>query len=122
MITPPVRVFTDAEIAERLSVLPRWRLEGGALHRTFRTASFKATLMLVTTIGHLCEAAWHHPEMVVGFDTLRVKLSTHKPPGITEKDFALAARIDAVVDWRPAEDDPFTGPPADPRHAYLRDA
>lgn len=115
------RVFGDAEILERLAGLPHWRHEDGALLRQIRTASFKATLMLVTTVGHLCESAWHHPEMVVGFDTLLVKLSTHRPRGITEKDFALAARIDAVVDWRPCEGDPFSGPPDDPRHAYLRD-
>ena len=101
--------------------LPRWTYADASLQRRFGTASFKATLMLVTTIGHLCEAAWHHPEMVVNFNSVLVKLSTHKPEGITDKDFTLAARIDAVVDWRPGDTDPFTGPPADPRHAYLRD-
>ena len=114
-------VYGDAEIAQRLASLPRWAYAEGALRRTFRTASFKATLMLVTTVGHLCEAAWHHPEMVVGFNTLVVKLSTHQPQGVTDKDFALAARIDALIDWRPGESDPFTGPPDDPKHRYLRD-
>ena len=107
-------VHSDGEIVERLAALPLWSFEQGTLRRTFRTSSFKATLMLVTTIGHLCEAAWHHPEMVVGFDTLLVKLSTHRPRGITEKDFALAARLDAVLDWHPEA--PFTAPPA--AHAY----
>ena len=107
-------VYDADAIADRLAALPGWTCEGGVLQRTFRTAGFKATLMLVTTVGHLCEAAWHHPEMVVGFNTLLVKLSTHKPKGITDKDFALAARIDGVVDWRPEA--PFTPPPA--AHAY----
>ena len=116
------RIYSGAEISDRLAGLPRWHYADGALKREFRTASFKATLMLVTTVGHLCEAAWHHPEMVVNYDRLLVKLSTHKPRGITDKDFALAARIDATVDWRPGDEDPFTGPPDDPRYAYLRDS
>ena len=107
-------VFNAETIADRLGALPFWTFESGALQRTFRTSSFKATLMLVNTVGHLCEAAWHHPEMVVGFNTLLVKLSTHKPKGITDKDFGLAARIDAMVDWRPEA--PFAPPPA--AHAY----
>ncbi len=107
-------VYSDGEIVERLATLPLWSFEQGTLRRTFRTSSFKATLMLVTTVGHLCEAAWHHPEMVVGFDTLLVKLSTHRPRGITEKDFALAARLNAVLDWQPEA--PFTAPPA--AHSY----
>ena len=109
-----LRVYGAEAIADHLTVLPSWIFKDGALQRTFRTSSFKATLMLVTTVGHLCEAAWHHPEMVVGFNTLLVKLSTHRPEGITEKDFVLAARIDAVVDWRPEA--PFAPPPA--AHAY----
>ena len=107
-------VYGAEEIAARLAALPNWAYADGTLQRTFRTADFKATLMLVTTVGHLCEAAWHHPKMVVVYDSLCVKLSTHKPRGITEKDFALAARIDAVLDWRP--ETPFTPPPA--AHAY----
>lgn len=102
-------VYGAEEIAARLATLSSWTYAEGALQRTFRTAGFKATLMLVTTIGHLCEAAWHHPEMMVGYNTLCVKLSTHKPRGITDKDFALAARIDALLDWRPPA--PFTPPP-----------
>ncbi len=107
-------VYDVEAIADRVGALSSWTYEGGALQRTFRTSSFKATLMLVTTVGHLCEAAWHHPEMVVGYNTLLVKLSTHKPKGITDKDFALAARIDATVDWRPEA--PFAAPPT--AHAY----
>ena len=116
-----MKVYGEDEIVARLASLPRWTYADGAIQRTVRTASFKATLIVVTTIGHLCEAAWHHPEMVVGFDTVLVKLSTHKPKGITDKDFALAARIDVVIGWRPEASDPFTGPPDDPRHAYLRE-
>ena len=109
-----MKVYAEDEIAARLTALPSWTYEDGALRRTIETSGFKATLMLVGVVGHLCEAAWHHPEMVVGYNTLLVKLSTHRPKGITDKDFVLAARIDALVDWR--AEPPFTPPP--PAHAY----
>ncbi len=112
--------YDDAAVAARLARdLPRWTLVQGAIQRTIGTANWKATLMVVTTIGHLAEVAWHHPDLLVSFDTVTVRLSTHSEHGITDLDFALAAKIEEVVCWHPGA--PFRGTPKDPRHAYLRD-
>ena len=118
---PAEQVYAEAEIGERLATLPAWRHRDGALERRFRTASFKASLMVVTTVGHLCEAAWHHPEMVVTFNTVVVRLWTHSANGITAKDFELAAKIEEVIGWQPGKmAGALMGPPSDPRHAYIR--
>ena len=110
-----------AIVTARLAAeLPGWTFVDGAIERRIRTASWKATMMVVTTIGHLAEVAWHHPDLLVAYDTVTVRLSTHAPRGITDLDFALAAKIDAVVEWRPGA--PFSGTPDDPRHAYIRRA
>jgi 4a-hydroxytetrahydrobiopterin dehydratase len=113
------QTYDEAAIEARLTAeLPHWRFSEGTLQRTYKTASWKATLMVVTTIGHLAEAAWHHPDLAVSYDSVTVKLSTHSAKGITDLDFALAARIEDVVSWRPGP--PFSGTPNDPRHAYLK--
>ena len=114
------RTYTASEIADRLSALRGWTYADGFLQRTFRGENFKSILIIVTTVGHLCEAAWHHPEMVVGYNTVLVKLCTHSAGGVTDKDFALARKIEEVIAWRPGADSPLTGTPADPRHAYIR--
>ena len=55
------RVYQPDEIATRLSrELPHWRYENGWIRRTFRTSSWKGTLMVINAVGHLAEAAWHH--------------------------------------------------------------
>ena len=113
------RTYEPAEIERKLTDLPHWRFGEGALQRTYRTSGWRATLMVVTTIGHLCEAAWHHPDLVVGYDSVTVKLSTHSAKGITDRDFALAAKIEDVVAWQPGkEGGALTGPPAS--QAYLK--
>ena len=118
---PSDRIYDDTEINERLAPLRGWRHVEGAIERRFRTASFKASLMVVTTIGHLCEAAWHHPEMTVGFNTVVVRLWTHTAKGVTDKDFELAAKIEEVIGWRPElTGGALSGPPHDSRHAYIR--
>lgn len=115
------KTYDASEIAGKLAILPHWTYVDGALSRTYTTANFKATMMVVVTIGHLCEAAWHHPDLVVSYNKVVVRLSTHSAKGITDKDFALASKIEDVVAWRPgSEKGPFDGTPEDPRHAYLK--
>lgn len=112
----------DAEtVTERLRrELPRWRLEDGWIRRTYKTNSWKGTLMVINAVGHLAEAAWHHPDLTASYAWVEIRLTTHTAKGITEKDLALAAKIEEVVCWRPAEGGPLEGTPADPRFAYIK--
>jgi len=49
-----------------------------------------------------------------------VKLQNHAAKGITDKDFALAKKLDEVLMWRPGEDSPLEGTPEDARFKYLK--
>ena len=96
------RVYDETEIGQRLQgTLPHWTYERGWLRRTYRTHSWKGTLMVVDAVGHLAEAAWHHPDMTLSYAWVEVRLMTHTAKGITDKDFELAAKIEEVVQWRP---------------------
>ncbi|MEX6506630.1 4a-hydroxytetrahydrobiopterin dehydratase [Jiella sp. M17.18] len=114
--------FSDAEVAARLAAeLPSWRIEDGRIGRTYRTHGWKGTLMVVNAIGHLAEAAFHHPDLGVSYASVEVRLMNHAAGGITESDFALAKMIEQVVMWQPGrEEGPLSGTPADPRFAYIR--
>lgn len=105
MKTPDERVYSDDEVGAKLAaVLPHWHLEDGWIRRKYKTSGWKATLMVVNTIGHLAEAAWHHPDLTVSYAFVIVKLVTHSAKGITDKDFALAMKIEDVVCWQPGKD------------------
>ncbi len=117
------QTYSDAEVKERLARdLPDWRLEGRWICRKYRTYGWKGTLMVVNTVGHLAEAAWHHPDLVASYAFVEVKLTNHAAKGITDKDFALAAKIEQVISWRPgSEDGPLEGTPnSDQRFAYIK--
>ena len=61
-------VFSSEEIEARLKdELPQWYLEDGWIRRKYKTSGWKATLMVVNTVGHLAEAAWHHPDLTVSY-------------------------------------------------------
>ena len=105
--------YDAAGIERKLGALPHWRYADGVILRTYMTSGWRATLMVVTTIGHLCEAGWHHPDLEVSHDSVTVKLSTHSAKGITDKDFEMAAKLEDVVAWQPGKaGGALTGPPA----------
>jgi 4a-hydroxytetrahydrobiopterin dehydratase len=104
-------VLTPDEIASRLKDLPGWELRDGWIRRAYATPGWPHTLMLVNAIGYRAEAAFHHPDMNVGWAQVTVKLQTHSAKGITEKDFALAREIEAVATWLPEKGGPLEGFP-----------
>lgn len=98
-------VYSELEVKEKLeSELPQWFLENGWIRRKYKTSGWKATLMVVNTVGHLAEAAWHHPDLTVSYAFVIVKLCTHDAKGITDKDFELALKIEQVIGWQPAKE------------------
>ncbi|MCI1192803.1 4a-hydroxytetrahydrobiopterin dehydratase [Calidifontimicrobium sp. SYSU G02091] len=119
----PDEVYTAEEIAARLAdELPAWTYEDGWIRRKYRTSGWKGTLMVVNAIGHLAEAAWHHPDLTVSYAFVNVKLMNHAAKGVTDKDFELARKIEEVIMWRPGAQpgSALEGTPDDPRFKYLK--
>jgi len=117
------KAYSQDEIEQRLKQeLPHWYYENGWIRRKFRTHGWKATLMVVNTVGHLAEAAWHHPDLTVSYAFVIVKLMTHTAKGVTDKDFALAKKIEEVVQWNANAETGgiLEGTPDDPRFRYLK--
>src|SRR3974390_1628508 len=99
MSTKKEKVYTPEETVARLTGagLAEWDLEDGWVGRKYNTDGWPTTLMLTNAIGYLCEAAYHHADLTITWGKLWVKLQTHSAGGITDKDFALAKKIEEVV-------------------------
>jgi len=116
------KTYTGEEIEGYLkNNLPNWYFENGWIRRKYKTSGWKGTLMVINTIGHLAEAAWHHPDISASYAFVIVKLQNHAAKGITQKDFSLAEKIESVVQWNPStEDNTLEGTPEDPRFKYIK--
>lgn len=84
------------EIATRLAALDGWAREGNAIVKTFHFANYHETLAFVNAVAWIAHRSDHHPDLEVGYDRCRVSSTTHSAGGLTAKDFANAARIDAL--------------------------
>ncbi len=117
------RTYADDEVKARLKrELPHWSLEGGSICRKYNTHGWKGTLMVINAVGHLAEAAWHHPDIAASYAWVEVRLQNHAAKGITDKDFQLARKIEDVIAWQPGkEGGALEGTPEqDERFAYIK--
>lgn len=116
------KTYDEKEIQAYLKEqLPHWFYENGWIRRKYKTSGWKGTLMVINTVGHLAEAAWHHPDISASYAFVIVKLQNHAAKGITDKDFILAKKIESVVQWKPGEEEgTLEGTPEDPRFKYIK--
>ncbi len=89
--------ISPAEIESHLSALPTWTInDQGELTRTFKQDNFLAGLAFVNQIAPIAEAAGHHPDVLLTYPSVTIRLTTHDAGGLTSSDFALAKQIDAI--------------------------
>mgnify|MGYP001161016481 CR=1 FL=1 len=117
------KIYNEAEIKEKLKKdLPLWEFEGKWIKRKYKTQSWKSTLMVINTVGHLAEAAWHHPDITASYAWVEVRLTDHAAKGVSDKDFELAKKIEETIQWDPADEDNILEgtPKDDQRFSYIK--
>jgi len=91
--------LSEAEVAERLPLVPDWELvEGGkAIRLTQRLRDFQAAIDFIVEVAKIAEEQGHHPDLrLYSYRTLEIEFSTHSIGGLSDNDFFMAARVDAL--------------------------
>ncbi|HEY9687500.1 MAG TPA: 4a-hydroxytetrahydrobiopterin dehydratase [Coleofasciculaceae cyanobacterium] len=89
--------LTQDEIRKHLEQLPTWQLVDNALERHYDGQSYLEALEKLNAIAQLSEASDHHPELRLGWKHLTIRYWTHVANGVTELDFELAHRVEALL-------------------------
>ncbi len=89
--------LTPAQIKTALASVPNWKRKGAVITRTYQFNDFVAAMRFVNAIAKLAEKAWHHPDIDIRWNKVTLALTTHDQGGLTQKDFALAKKIDAAA-------------------------
>ncbi len=91
---PPL---TDAQVAPLLEQLRDWQVvDHHHLSKTYKFPDFVTALAFVNRVGSVAESQAHHPDLSLGWGRVGIEIWTHKIDGLTESDFILAAKIDAL--------------------------
>ena len=84
-----------------LGDVPGWSVEEADGHlqltKTFKFKGFLPGVELVNRFASVAEAEGHHPDLLLTYGSLAVRLWTHTAGGLTENDFILAARLERVA-------------------------
>jgi 4a-hydroxytetrahydrobiopterin dehydratase len=84
---------------ELLAQVPDWKLgaDGKRIARAWRVRDFATGIDFFCRIADVAEAEDHHPDLhLANYRDVTVELSTHAAGGLTENDFIMAAKIDAL--------------------------
>ena len=90
-------LLSDIEIQRELGTLQGWSRRGPALTKSFEFPTFPAAIAFVNRVAEVAEKMIHHPDVDIRYTRVTCTLSTHSAGGITRKDFALAAAMEAVA-------------------------
>ncbi|HET9094272.1 MAG TPA: 4a-hydroxytetrahydrobiopterin dehydratase [Solirubrobacteraceae bacterium] len=96
MTTPPL--LTGDAVAARLLGL-EWRLEDGMIVRDLEFEDFAAAIAFLNRVAAVAQTYDHHPDMLLhGWNKVKLSLTNHAAGGLTEIDFDMAVRFDALVE------------------------
>ena len=84
--------------SQRLKQLTGWTLVDGGkgIRKEFSFKNYYPTMAFVNAVAWIANQQDHHPDMTVGYNKVGVVFSTHDAGGLTENDFAAAAKVDAL--------------------------
>ena len=85
-----------AEVKNALASVPEWKKTGAMIRRTFVFKDFPAAIKFVNAVAKPAEKAGHHPDIDIRWNKVTLALTTHDEGGLTEKDFALAQKLDRL--------------------------
>ena len=94
-----VEPLSRAQAEEYLGVSDRWTLSPDAkeISKQFVMRDFLAAVDFINAIARVAEEEDHHPDLhLTGYRTLTIRLATHAIQGLSQNDFILAAKIDAL--------------------------
>ncbi|MCB0403452.1 MAG: 4a-hydroxytetrahydrobiopterin dehydratase [Bdellovibrionales bacterium] len=91
-----VEAFSVEKSRQWLEKVPGWTLQGNKIEKTFKFKNFVEAMAFVNRMADIAEAEGHHPDISIHYSQVTVTLWTHAIGGLSENDFILAAKIEAI--------------------------
>lgn len=93
--TPPLKGAPLKSFQSQLQ--PGWKvIDEHHLEKEYTFKDFKEALAFTNKVGALAEQEGHHPDIYLSWGKVKIILWTHKINGLSESDFILAAKCDAL--------------------------
>lgn len=91
-------LLSKEDIKRLLKKVPEWELEGSRITRTVEFDGFTDAVDFINDVAEIAEEEGHHPDIDIRYNKVILSLTTHDAGGVTEADFAVAQRLDNLID------------------------
>jgi 4a-hydroxytetrahydrobiopterin dehydratase len=88
--------MNESSIKKQLQLLNNWSYVDNAIEKNYSFKNFAEALLFINKVGAIAEKLNHHPELFNTYNKVKLRLTTNDAHGITQKDFDLAAAVDAI--------------------------
>jgi 4a-hydroxytetrahydrobiopterin dehydratase len=90
-------VLEGSELEAEVAKLPGWEVRSGALEKSFQRGDFNGSMALLNRIAEAADAADHHPDVSISWDTVTLRWVNHSAGGITAADVDMARKSDKIA-------------------------
>jgi len=90
-------VLEGSELEAEVAKLPGWEVRSGALEKSFQRGDFNGSMALLNRIAEAADAADHHPDVSISWDTVTLRWVNHSAGGITAADVDMARKSDEIA-------------------------
>ncbi|OVE85379.1 4a-hydroxytetrahydrobiopterin dehydratase [Natronolimnobius baerhuensis] len=89
-------LLSDEEIETELP--ESWSREDDEVVRTYEFDDYLHGVNFAQMVGEIAESQVHHPEIIIGYKTVEIRLTSHEEGGITDADLEMADLIESERD------------------------
>jgi 4a-hydroxytetrahydrobiopterin dehydratase len=94
--TERTSALSQSEVSFYLNEVTGWSQKGVTIEKSYVFRDFKNAISFVNQVAEVAEKEDHHPDIGIYYNKIILTLWTHIVKGLTENDFILAAKIDAI--------------------------
>ena len=90
--------LSPERVRELLKEVPGWEAGPACMKitRIWKFKDFRAAMMFVNRAAEIAEEEQHHPDVHIFYNRVTLELWTHAIGGLSENDFIVAAKINAM--------------------------
>ncbi len=84
-------------ITRHLETIKDWKFIAETIEKNYKFSDFVHAIRFINDVADIAEHESHHPDILLwSWNNVKISLSTHSGGGLSEKDFSLASKIDAL--------------------------
>jgi len=96
-VTGKVEKLSSEGIEKLLEQVQEWKIvDNHHLQKSYKFSSYLKGMQFVDHLVEIAEEQNHHPRIIIDYRKVTVEIYTHVVDGLSDNDFILAAKYDAL--------------------------